>query len=262
MSIGKFIIILVLAANIVFAEEKKELTITVLFDNMKLNENCTSEWGFACLLETQDEQVLFDTGLKGDVLLHNFKALEIDPGNISKVILSHMHNDHTGGLPVIIKENPNADVYVVDSADNAELEVLKISKNKLHKVKEFTKINDCIYSLGEMPGRANEQSLVIEIKTGIYIITGCAHPGIIKIINKAKIHFKDQPIKLVMGGFHLHLEADETVNQTIEQFKALGVEKAGPTHCTGDHVIQKFADEYGEDFEKLGVGFTKMVEVN
>jgi 7,8-dihydropterin-6-yl-methyl-4-(beta-D-ribofuranosyl)aminobenzene 5'-phosphate synthase len=262
MQFIKSILILIAASNILFAQKSEKVTLTVLFDNTTLNEYCTPEWGFACLLENDKERLLFDTGLKAGILLENMKAFGCDPGNIDKIVLSHMHNDHTGGILEIVKKNPNVDVYVVDSADKAELEEWQVNKNKLHKVKDFTKIISNVYSLGEMPGRANEQAIIIKAKNGIYIITGCAHPGIINIIKEAKKHFSDQPIKLVAGGFHLLREDNEAIKQIIQQFKELGVEKAGPTHCTGDQVIQKFAKEYGENFVKLGVGFTKTVEVN
>lgn len=55
------------------------------------------EHGFACLVEHEGRSWLFDTG-QGLTLLHNFKALGIDPQQIEGVILSHGHYDHCGGL--------------------------------------------------------------------------------------------------------------------------------------------------------------------
>jgi 7,8-dihydropterin-6-yl-methyl-4-(beta-D-ribofuranosyl)aminobenzene 5'-phosphate synthase len=41
---------------------------------------------------------LFDAGLTRDGLLHNLDVLEVRPGNLSAIVLSHGHADHVAGL--------------------------------------------------------------------------------------------------------------------------------------------------------------------
>ncbi|NJC88702.1 MAG: MBL fold metallo-hydrolase [Desulfuromonas sp.] len=55
------------------------------------------EHGFACLIDSPAGRLLFDTG-RGLSLLHNLETLGIDPQSIDAVVLSHGHDDHTGGL--------------------------------------------------------------------------------------------------------------------------------------------------------------------
>ena len=56
------------------------------------------EWSFSALYESETESVLFDTGFHEDTVLHNAKILGKDLSKVEKVILSHFHSDHTGGL--------------------------------------------------------------------------------------------------------------------------------------------------------------------
>ena len=54
------------------------------------------------LIEESDKVTLFDTGQSGEVLLHNMQELNIDPHRITKIVLSHGHYDHTGGLQALL----------------------------------------------------------------------------------------------------------------------------------------------------------------
>ena len=56
------------------------------------------EWGFAALIEADGHRILFDTGERPDTVLKNAEELGIDLSTVEKVILSHNHFDHTGGL--------------------------------------------------------------------------------------------------------------------------------------------------------------------
>jgi len=104
-----------------------------------------------------------------------------------------------------------------------------------------------------------EHSLILDTKRGLVVITGCAHPGIVKIIKTVKNQFSDKEIYLVMGGFHLYNLSESEVKQIIENFKNLGVQKVVPSHCTGDQAIGLFAEAYQGDFIQNGVG--KLIEV-
>ena len=56
------------------------------------------EWGFAAIVESDGNQILFDTGFRPNTVLENADSLGIDLSNIEHVFLSHNHMDHTGGL--------------------------------------------------------------------------------------------------------------------------------------------------------------------
>jgi 7,8-dihydropterin-6-yl-methyl-4-(beta-D-ribofuranosyl)aminobenzene 5'-phosphate synthase len=61
------------------------------------------EWGFAALVEADGRKILFDTGARPETVLHNCTILKIDLSEITDVVLSHNHGDHTGGLETLRK---------------------------------------------------------------------------------------------------------------------------------------------------------------
>jgi len=73
--------------------------ITCVIDNSVLrSSNLWGEHGLSFWIATDQGCALFDTGRSGSVLLHNLGVLNINPQELKVVILSHAHNDHTGGL--------------------------------------------------------------------------------------------------------------------------------------------------------------------
>lgn len=74
----------------------KKLRIQIL--STMLAEDGIGEWGFAALVEADGRRVLFDTGARPDTVLQNANELKIDLSQVTDVILSHNHDDHTGGL--------------------------------------------------------------------------------------------------------------------------------------------------------------------
>ena len=87
------------------------------------------------------------------------------------------------------------------------------------------------------------------------VVTGCAHPGIVSILERTKIVGK-QNIWMVLGGFHLYETAPADVAKIIGRFKELGVQRVGATHCTGDAAIEMFRKAFGPNFVEMGVGRT------
>ena len=73
------------------------LKITTLSENTADNLGLLAEWGLSILVETDDGNILLDTGQTISVG-HNAKKLGIDLHKIDKIVLSHGHVDHTGGL--------------------------------------------------------------------------------------------------------------------------------------------------------------------
>lgn len=104
----------VAASSIALANPYK---ITVLATNIS-DYGGLGEWSFSALFEGEEESVLFDTGFKSDTVLHNVLHLGVDLSKVEKVVLSHFHSDHTGGLLVLrdyfVEANPKAlsTVYV------------------------------------------------------------------------------------------------------------------------------------------------------
>ena len=231
----------------------KNLNITVCYDNNPYKEKLITAWGFSCVIRGTEKIILFDTGGDGSILLTNLEELGINPKEIDLVVLSHIHGDHVGGLPSFLEKNSEVVVYLPKSFPKAFKDKVKEYGAKIVEVQESLKICQEVYSTGEMGTLIKEQSLIIQTKKGLIIITGCAHPGIVKIVDKAKDLFKDD-VLLVMGGFHLGGENKGEIENIISSFRKLGVNYAGPCHCSGDSARQLFKKEYGENFINVGVG--------
>jgi 7,8-dihydropterin-6-yl-methyl-4-(beta-D-ribofuranosyl)aminobenzene 5'-phosphate synthase len=129
------------------------------------------------------------------------------------------------------------------------------------EVHEPMEIAEGVYTTGEMGRGLVEQALVLVTNQGpstgsgqgLVVVTGCAHPGIVKIVRKAKDVVNGE-VYLVMGGFHLSVVSTKAVKGIIADFRRLGVQKVAPCHCTGNEAMKMFAAEYGDDFIEVGVG--------
>jgi 7,8-dihydropterin-6-yl-methyl-4-(beta-D-ribofuranosyl)aminobenzene 5'-phosphate synthase len=88
----------------------QHLKITVL--STMLSDEGIGEWGFAALVEADGHRILVDTGAKPDTVLLNARQLNLDLSDVREVILTHNHDDHTGGLLTLrrelMKKNPAA----------------------------------------------------------------------------------------------------------------------------------------------------------
>jgi len=231
----------------------KDLSITVSYDNNPYKERLTTAWGFSCVIRGTEKTILFDTGGDGSILVTNLEELDINPKEIDLVVLSHIHGDHVGGLPSFLRKNSEVVVYLPKSFPKGFKDKVKEYGAKIVEVQEPLKICQEVYSTGELGTWIKEQSLVIHTEKGLVVITGCAHPGIVKIVNKAKDLVKNT-VLLVMGGFHLGGESKGEIENIISSFRKLGVSYVGPCHCSGDAARQLFKEEYGKNFINVGVG--------
>ena len=99
----------------------------------------------------------------------------------------------------------------------------------------------------------NEQSLVILTDHGSIVLTGCAHPGVVEIVERAKSVTK-QTVLLVAGGFHLLADYGSSLEKIASRLKALGVQYVAPTHCSGEEARSVMAKVFGDKFLEGGVG--------
>ena len=231
-----------------------KISITIVYDNVRYDPNLTSEWGFGCVIQTENDILLFDTGNKGMVLLDNMAKLNIDPNSIQSVVISHNHWDHEGGLKDFLPVNSKVTVFIPNSSPSELEQEIQSKGSRAVRIDTFTEINEIIFSAGELKGNIPEQSLVLQSPKGLVIITGCAHPGIVRIIEHIKSLFPNEPIYMAMGGFHLKNESVQNIEEIVETIQKCGVQKIAPSHCTGEAAIEVFRKQFGEDFIKSGVG--------
>jgi 7,8-dihydropterin-6-yl-methyl-4-(beta-D-ribofuranosyl)aminobenzene 5'-phosphate synthase len=214
--------------------------IMVVYDNNPYAKGMETAWGFSCLVKGMEKTVLFDTGGDGRRLLSNMSRLGISPREIDAVVLSHIHGDHTGGLHALLAKNRQILTYLPESFPGSFF-------------RGPMKVCDGVYSTGELGTSPREQSLVVSTAKGLVIITGCAHPGIVRIVHTVKERFGGE-VFLVLGGFHLSASGREEIEAVIAGMKALGVRYVAPCHCTGDTARNIFMKAFGAGFIDTGVG--------
>ncbi len=99
----------------------------------------------------------------------------------------------------------------------------------------------------------------MDTRQGLIVITGCAHPNVADMAERAQTYL-GKKIYLLMGGFHLGGASSNEVKQIIQEFKRIGVVHVAPCHCTGDQAINQFKEAFGDDFISVGVGAVIEIE--
>ena len=230
-----------------------ETTLTVLYDNSSLHPELRSGYGFSCLVETPETTVLFDTGESGAHLLHNFQQLDKQAKQVDTVVISHLHWDHVDGLDYMLQLNNEASVYVPEK-NHPSLDSLEEFAPVI--ASEPAQVEHGIFISGILGSSPSEQSLIVQTREGILLVTGCAHPGIETILDNVVTHFPYEEILLILGGFHLYGSDQQEIQQVVDKFRTHGIRQVAPAHCTGSEAITLLRKEYGEHFVTTGAGTT------
>jgi 7,8-dihydropterin-6-yl-methyl-4-(beta-D-ribofuranosyl)aminobenzene 5'-phosphate synthase len=234
------------------ASAKVEPIITILYDNTVFDERLSADWGFAALIELAGSTILFDTGGNGAMLLDNMQKLGFDPLDIDTIVLSHEHRDHVGGFPNILALGVEPTIYL-PSSFSPSIKSIASSHGVLVEVSDPMEIYPGVFTTGEMGREIIEQALILETAKGSVVVTGCAHPGIVEILERAR-EISSEEIDMVVGGFHMKDHTPSQIESIIDDFRRLGVNQVVPTHCSGGSAKSAFAKEYGENYLEGGVG--------
>ena len=228
----------------------RPITLTILYDNYALQKGLKTGHGFSCLIQGTEKAVLFDTGADGETLFANFAALKLDPRDVDLVVISHPHADHTGGLLAFLAKRGECQVFLPASASPDLIKQVQAAKGQAVLVKDPLSVCEGVFSTGPI---MDEQALAVDTPQGLVILTGCAHPGIVEVVEKARsVMLKE--IYLVMGGFHLIGRLPAEVELISRRLRELGVKNLGASHCTGDKAIAQFKKDFGKNYIPLGVG--------
>lgn len=227
--------------------------ITVVYNNVPHAPGLATAWGFAAVVESGREIVLFDTGGDGPTLLANLQKLGINPESIGAVVLSHNHGDHTGGLDDFLAQNSRVTVYVPRSFPEAFVRAMESRGARVTTVSGPQRLLANLFSTGELGDGTREQALIVETATGLVVMTGCAHPDIVKIARAARDQ-RGKNIHLLMGGFHLLGRSPAQNRAAVMALRQLGVRQVAPSHCTGDEAMTLFRETWGRDFIDGGCG--------
>lgn len=234
------------------------LTITVVYDNLEYDPRLKSMWGFSALVKHRNCCLLFDTGADGKTLLGNMGILGIDPLKIKSLVISHLHTSHTGGLHDLIQAGAHPAVYLHYSAVNAFKHEFG-ERLKVIPVRTERSMGKDLFTTGIMGRFVLEQALIAQTDSGLVILTGCAYPGIVAMVEKVVANF-NAPVRLLMGGFHLWESKEEEVRNILADLRNLDVQNIAPCHCTGERATAMMEKAYGDHFIRTGVG--KIIQLN
>lgn len=186
------------------------MKLTILYDNEAFAQEMICDWGFSCLIETKEATILFDTGAKGDILLHNMNKMRIDPSCVDMVFISHGHWDHTGGLKDFLSLRKAPVMMPASACPTGTAQGVQV-------IKDAVEVCPGIYTTGELGGI--EQSLVVKTREALLVVVGCSHPGVDNILRAASAFGK---VGYLVGGLH-----------GFNQFSILEpLESVCPVHCT------------------------------
>ena len=217
------------------------MEITVLMENTKLEgSNFCVENGLSMLVEKDGKTILFDTGSPKNYAIENAEELGIDLSKVDVVVISHGHDDHTGGLLKFFEINDNAPVYLKKEALNSiyvkrpdgekyiglDSEIVEKHLDRLHFIDKTIEIVRGVFLVSRIKRKfpipstnsvlflkegdklvndtfEHELFMVVEENDNLTVFSGCGHNGIKNIISTAKKDFPNKNINTVIGGFHL-----------------------------------------------------------
>ncbi len=274
-----------------------ELRITILAENsVVVPFDVIGEHGFSAFVEMDGFNFLFDTG-QGKALVNNALALKKDLNSAQFLYLSHGHYDHTGGMVDLLKIKSPIDVYTHPDMFSERYWFkggvqkyigVQFSKEYLESLganfkfhKDFQEIAKNVYSSGEVERNTpfekidaemkvknengelvqdqiwDDYSMAIKTSKGLVVILGCAHAGIVNILNHFIKQTGEKEIYAVLGGTHLGFANDEQIDETVKVLDKYNIQKLGVSHCTGLKVSAKLYNKLGDDrFFFASVGAT------
>jgi len=271
------------------------LKISILVENTTMHMDMFGEYGLAILLEKDDKRFLFDTGSHGSII-HNSKVMGISLDRLDGIILSHGHSDHTGGMMKILDQHKVPAVYAHSKVFAqrplgagsphvrqigcafALTDLEKAGVNMVY-VDDFREIAPDMYISGEIPRKTGYENvggafkvqvngelkqdlleddiaLIIKLEAGLVIVSGCAHSGIINIIEYAMEKTGEKRILAYIGGTHLIAASPERVDQTIQALQAYDIQKIVVSHCTGFYASARLFNALGDKVVKGEVGLS------
>jgi 7,8-dihydropterin-6-yl-methyl-4-(beta-D-ribofuranosyl)aminobenzene 5'-phosphate synthase len=155
-----------LASASVLAAGPDGITIRVLYDNCAHDATLQTDWGFSCLITGTEKTILFDTGAKGEVILQNMAKMNVTPDTAEVAVISHNHDDHTGGLLSVLDKNRKMIVYLPPSCPQTLVQQTERLGAKVVTVTKPVEVCKGVYVIGPTGDEIVEQALVVDTEKG------------------------------------------------------------------------------------------------
>ncbi|MCY1150943.1 MAG: MBL fold metallo-hydrolase [Sphaerochaetaceae bacterium] len=254
---------------------------TILLENSRSELLSTEvEHGLSLLIEINEDKMLFDLGSTG-LFYSNANLMNINLSSVKTVILSHSHYDHCSGLLSFLNKQTIQKLYVGSgffkpkyALNNSTITYLGCGfdrqyiekKNiEINEIKNINKINEDLYLVTNFKQHYNHEQiptrfvhgtldnltkdnfvdeivLVKKRKSGLTLIVGCAHRGILSIIKSVNSYF-EKNIDTVIGGIHLKDVSDERLTLTKDELIKLGIKKTFLCHCSGEKITKLLKED-------------------
>lgn len=237
------------------------------------------EHGLSYLIEYDNYKILFDAG-QSDLFLRNAKIMGLSLDDIDKIVLSHGHYDHGNGLNHITggtlithpqsfekRYRKEGKSYIGLKNDmewhRAQFNLITTTEpyrmgekitflGQIPRITDFESKNTSFVFEDDSPDFVwDDSALAIEMDTGIFVITGCGHAGIVNTLLHAMEVTQKNRIVGIMGGFHLK-HNDEVTQKTIRFLKVNSVEWVYPSHCTQLPALEEFHKNFKSKNVKTG----------
>jgi len=269
--------------------------IICLAENTSASDEYGYEHGLSVYVQTNNHKLLFDTG-KTDLFIKNANKLGVSIKDVDTLIVSHGHYDHGGGLEAFLSENSKAEIYIHKKAFDEHYSLKKdglaayiglnkqlMQNKRIIFTEKYLKIDNELELFSDINGFEllsssnstlymkqgdlfvkdsfeHEQSLIISENSSSVLIAGCAHRGIINIVNRAAEIIGTMP-DYVIGGFHLsnpntgESEPDKLLNEIGSRLKQTNSHYY-TCHCTGQRPYEHLKNILKEKINYLAVGTT------
>ena len=268
--------------------------VTVLTENTVHHRNLLGEHGLAFWVDAGAKRVIFDTG-QGLALGHNARSMDMSLAAADAVVLSHGHDDHTGGLDLVLTEDSRARVYGhpdvlrrkykrYDNGTIREIGMAESGKSGTHRTGGLiptnrpTEICEGLFVTGEIPRATDfedtggaffldeqchqpdplldDQAMFFEATGGTVVLLGCAHAGVINTLAYIRELTDNRPVHAVIGGMHLSNASPERIGHTVEALRQFDIARIIPAHCTGAAAAAEMRRAFLHHCETCAVGAT------
>jgi 7,8-dihydropterin-6-yl-methyl-4-(beta-D-ribofuranosyl)aminobenzene 5'-phosphate synthase len=194
--------------------ELEFVEITVLVEE-KARSGFSTDPGVSYLIKTDLGSVLFDLGFGNTTktLKANAKNLNADIGQVSGLVISHLHLDHMGGMAASknrtiplcqgLEALQGKPCFLPAQAKAPDYEPRLVEKPEMLAA-GLGSTGPLARSLFFM-GLCLEQGILAKIKgKGILLITGCGHPTV-PLLLKTRAKLAPGPFYALAGGLHFPL---------------------------------------------------------